>query len=236
MAQLIDYASLNKTRRENWLKKTLSELPRGLRILDAGAGELQYKKFCEHLEYVSQDFAQYDGQGDKSGLQTGSFDNSKIDIISDITEIPEKDKSFDAIMCIEVFEHLPNPVEAIKEFSRLLRPGGHLIITAPFASLTHYAPYHFCTGFNKYFYEDNLKKFNFEIEEVTANGNYFEYLAQEIHRINYVRERYSDKIELGQNEWTAITNLIQLLEKLSSKDSGSDELLCFGYHVRATKK
>ena len=49
---------------EKWLGKTLSQIPAGSRILDAGAGELKYKKFCAHLNYVSQDFGQYDGKGD----------------------------------------------------------------------------------------------------------------------------------------------------------------------------
>ena len=31
-----------------------------------------------------------------------------LDIISDITSIPVSDNTFDAVMCIEVFEHLPN--------------------------------------------------------------------------------------------------------------------------------
>src|SRR3546814_3576831 len=58
------------------------------------AGELQYKRFCTHLNYVSQDFAQYDGKGDGHGLQTDNWDNSLIDIVSDITEIPVANESF----------------------------------------------------------------------------------------------------------------------------------------------
>lgn len=114
----------NQSNREAWLEKTLKNIPSGSRILDAGAGELKYKPLCQHLNYVSQDFAQYNGEGDGKGLQTGAWDQTKLDIISDITAIPEPDGSFDAVMCIEVFEHLPEPIKAIKEFSRLLKGGG----------------------------------------------------------------------------------------------------------------
>ena len=60
----------NLITREQWLEKTLKKIPAGHRILDAGAGELKYKKFCTHLDYISQDFGQYDGEGDQAGLQT----------------------------------------------------------------------------------------------------------------------------------------------------------------------
>ena len=143
----------NALTRETWLEETLKAIPSGYRILDAGAGEQQFKKFCPHLKYVAQDFGKYDGLGDNAGLQVGKWDQSKLDIVCDITDIPEPAGAFDAIMCVEVFEHLPNPIAAIKEFSRVLRPGGYLIITAPFCCWTHFAPYHFYTGFNHYFYE-----------------------------------------------------------------------------------
>ena len=65
---------------------------------------------------------------------------------------PVKNNEFDHILCIEVLEHLPNPTEAIYEFSRILNVGGTLILTAPFNSLTHYAPFYFYNGFSKYYY------------------------------------------------------------------------------------
>ena len=163
----------NEANRLRWLEAALKKIPAGSRILDAGAGELDKKKFCSHLNYVSQDFGQYDGKGDGKGLQTKGWDNSKLDIVSDITSIPEPDASFDAIMCIEVFEHIPDPIAAVKEFSRLLRTGGHLIITAPFCSATHFAPYHFSTGFNRYFYEKHLTENGFVISEINENGDFF---------------------------------------------------------------
>ncbi|MCK4918255.1 MAG: class I SAM-dependent methyltransferase [Candidatus Pacebacteria bacterium] len=173
----------NQETREIWLEETLLKIPQGNSILDAGAGELQYKKFCSHLDYTSQDFGKYDGKGNNEGLQTDSFDNSKLNIISDITKIPAKDNSFDALMCTEVLEHLPKPIKAIKEFSRIIKSGGKLIITAPFCSLTHFAPYYFSNGYSKYWYEKILKENDFIISEIDYNGNYFEYLAQEIRQI-----------------------------------------------------
>lgn len=225
----------NETSREVWLEKTLKHIPAGCRILDAGAGEQQYRRFCAHLNYVAQDFAEYNGKGDVVGLQMENWDQSNLDIISDIVAIPEPDCSFDAIMCIEVFEHLPNPIDAVKEFSRLLKPEGHLIITAPFCSLTHFSPYHFSSGFNKYWYDHHLVKNGFKIIELQANGNYFMYLAQEVNRIQDVIDKYTD-FNLNPLESIIFRLAKKILMLLSDSDRGSDELLCFGYHIHCQKK
>jgi ubiquinone/menaquinone biosynthesis C-methylase UbiE len=221
--------------RETWLERTLAEIPAGCRILDAGAGELRYKKFCGHLQYVSQDFGQYDGRGNAEGLQIGTWDSSQIDIVSDIISIPVPDASFDAILCVEVFEHLVEPARAIAEFARILRPGGMLILTAPFCSLTHFAPHYFANGYSRYWYERVLPEHGFAIEELKINGNYFEYLSQELRRLPEVMEMWTSKEWLA-NEKIAWRTLLNLLANSSQEDRGSWQLLHFGYQVRAIKR
>ncbi len=229
-----DVGTNNESNRQGWLVQTLQKIPAGYRILDAGAGTQQFKYLCAHLVYVSQDFGKYDGKGNNAGLHTGDFDYKEIDIVSDITDIPEPEKSFDAIMCTEVLEHLPSPALAIKEFARLLREDGHLIITAPFCSLTHFAPYHYATGFSRYFYEYHLAKHGFQIIEIKANGSYFDYLAQEIRRLDSIANKYANS-GLNILEKTFVVFLLLALRRLNEEDNGSDELLCFGYHIHAKK-
>lgn len=225
----------NAANRAAWVEKTLAKIPPGSRILDAGAGEQKFKKFCSHLKYVAQDFAKYNGKGDGIGLQQGTWDQTRLDIICDICKIPESDGSFDAIMCTEVFEHLPNPIAAIQEFHRLLRDDGYLIITAPFCSLTHFSPYHFYTGFNRYFYEKHLVEHGFRIIELESNGNFFEYLGQEIRRIGRMAKRYAGK-RPNAPEFLAMLTMLNMLGRFSKTDRGSDEMLCHGYHILARKQ
>jgi len=182
----------NDSEREAWVRARLSEIPPNSRLLDIGAGELRFKPACAHLRYVSQDFGRYDGTGDGQGLQTGSFDQSGIDLVCDAMEIPEPDGSFNAILCTEVIEHLADPIGALREMARLLRPAGTLILTAPFVSFTHFSPYHFHTGFSRYWYEHWLPRQGFRILrlEPQAQDGFFDFMAQEIGRIPDVWQRY----------------------------------------------
>lgn len=226
----------NQQTREKWLKKTIKKIPKNKKILDAGAGELQYKKYCDHLKYTSQDFGQYTGDNEDSGLQTGTWDNSKLDIISDITNIPVKEKSFDAVMCIEVFEHIQEPVKAVKEFSRILKNKGKLIITAPFSSITHFAPYYYSSGYSRYWYEKVLNDHGFKILEIKTNGNYFKFMAQETRRLFYMDSEYLKKPFIRNKQKKVIRKMLNILLEMDKRDKNSSELLGYGMHVYAEKK
>ncbi len=225
----------NEANRKTWIETKLQEIPDGCLILDAGAGERKFKPYCTHLRYVSQDFGQYNGSGDNKGLQTGSWNQDNLDIVSDIISIPRPDASFDAIMCTEVFEHLPDPLLALKEFSRLIKPQGVLLLTAPFCSLTHFAPFHFVSGFNSYWYEKHLPAYGFHIIELEKNGNYFEFLAQEVRRIDGVANKYTNCKANLLERWIE-KQLLRRLNRLSRQDTGSNEMLYFGCHVFARKE
>ena len=55
---------------------------------------------------------------------------------TDVTVLTDKAKIFpaayDAVLCLDVLEHLPDPPGLVREMTAYLRPGGRLIIHAPF--------------------------------------------------------------------------------------------------------
>jgi ubiquinone/menaquinone biosynthesis C-methylase UbiE len=220
----------NDLTREVWVKQALSQLPANLRLLDVGAGQQRYRSSCSHLRYVSQDFCEYDGVGNGQAMQAGAWETSETDIVSDIKTIPAENESFDAILCSEVLEHVPDPIGALREFARLLRPRGMLILTAPFCSVTHMAPYHFYSGFNKYFYEHFLPPMGFTIVEITPNGNYSDYSAQELRRILSLYERVPFYIK------ASIVAVLRFLSMNRNSETANSDLLCYGYHVKAFKE
>ncbi len=86
----------------------------------------------------------------------------------------------------------PDPTKAFDEFARLLKPGGKLILTVPFASLVHLAPYHYFSGFSRYWSEHHLTQRGFQIEELTPNGDWFAYCQQELMRLGSMVRRCGD--------------------------------------------
>jgi SAM-dependent methyltransferase len=230
------FGTANQSNRDAWIRAKLASITPGLRILDVGAGECPYRKDCAHLDYVSQDLALYNGSGDATGLQTGSWDTDHIDLRCDILDIKEPDGSFDIVLCTEVIEHVPDPPAVLEVLARLVKPNGRILLTAPFASLTHFAPYFYCTGFSRYFYEHHLNRLGLKPIEITANGDYFEYLAQELRRIPETAKRFS-RARINILDQLVMAYLRRRLERIhQGQDAAqSSELLCFGLHIDALK-
>jgi GT2 family glycosyltransferase/SAM-dependent methyltransferase/glycosyltransferase involved in cell wall biosynthesis len=157
--------------RMEWVRQQASLIPRGSKVLDIGAGQTLYREAFAHTKYVTQDFA-----------QTPDFEYGKIDIVSDINSIPLPDSSQDYILCTEVFEHIPEPLKALKEISRLLKPGGKLIFSAPLASGQHQAPYHFYGGYTRYWYQKFFAENKLAIQALSPNGGLNAHLIEMLWR------------------------------------------------------
>lgn len=73
----------------------------------------------------------------------------KPDVVDDITKSSFPDANFDAVVIMEVLEHVVDPIRAASEIHRLLKPGGALILSTPFIFPLHDRPYDFYR-FTKY--------------------------------------------------------------------------------------
>ena len=105
----------------------------GQTVIDAGAGECQYKALFSHAKYLAVDSCVGDENWDFSG----------VDINAPLHDIPLPDKVADVIVCTEVLEHVPNPHQVISELSRLMKIGGALYVSVPFSAREHQIPYDF---------------------------------------------------------------------------------------------
>ena len=110
-------------------------------LLDVGCGEMPFRGMLPGgIRYTGIDVQQ---AGD-----FGMHDHDEIKIF-DGRSIPFPDEHFDVVLCTEVLEHAEDPEALIAEMRRVLRPGGALLATVPFAARVHYAPhdYHRFTRF-----------------------------------------------------------------------------------------
>ncbi len=220
----------NANARKIFVRQQLEKLPENTKILDAGCGSQQYRQFCGHLEYRAQDFGQYisdssvgfaSEMGGEAGYQYGN-----LDYIGDIWSINEADCAFDAILCTEVFEHIPFPNETVQEFSRLLKPGGKLILTLPSNCLRHMDPYYYYSGFSDHYVVKMLTDNGMVLESMEVVGDYYSWIAVELAR-TMKHHGFISAIFLAP---------AFLWYFFKSSTPESKNTLCMGYHVVALKK
>jgi SAM-dependent methyltransferase len=70
------------------------------------------------------------------GLDVESNPYGVADVVSNKL-LPFQDESFDLVTCIEAFQWVPEPARVVSEFRRVLRPGGTVLVTLPFAFQYH---------------------------------------------------------------------------------------------------
>jgi len=98
------------------------------RVLDAGCGTQPYRRVLEELgaSYYAIDKWVDDPAPD------AKLDIQALDSIDD--------RSFDTVFCSQVLEYVDEPRRALAECFRVLKPGGTLVMSAPFLLGVHDAP------------------------------------------------------------------------------------------------
>jgi SAM-dependent methyltransferase len=65
------------------------------------------------------------------------------DVLAVAERLPFADDTFDAVMSLNVLEHVKDPFQAARELMRVLKPGGELMCVAPFLQPLHGYPHHY---------------------------------------------------------------------------------------------
>ena len=107
------------------------------------------EQFGEYVKYLGKPVLNA-GCGSRPivpGLESVvNFDIEKTsltDLVADSHELPFRAESFESILSVAVLEHCRRPWEVVREFKRVLRPGGYVVCDVPFMQPVHLAPYDF---------------------------------------------------------------------------------------------
>ena len=137
------------------------------KMMDFGCGSKPYRSFFTVEEYIGVDF---ENEGHP-------HDNEQIDVFYDGKKLPFEDNRFDSILCSEVFEHIFNLEEILKELNRVLKPGGKILITCPFVWNEHEAPFDYAR-YTRFALESLITKTGYSNVEYSKAGNFISVIAQ----------------------------------------------------------
>ena len=101
-------------------------------VVDVGCGVAPYRDLFRHAHYIGIERA----GGSRFGSAKGG-----ADVLYDGSRLPLADGCVDNVLCNQVLEHIFEPVAFLNELHRVLRPGGRLMLTVPFAWDEHEQPY-----------------------------------------------------------------------------------------------
>jgi SAM-dependent methyltransferase len=126
----------------NFSKRYLMNLPSGASILDVGVGSAPYWNLRPDLKW--------------SGIDV--LEGPKVNfVVNKDSSWPIASASLDYILCTQVIEHVENPVSLVSEIKRVLKPGGSVILNAPFLYPFHGMPndqLRFTTSQLRYLFRD----------------------------------------------------------------------------------
>jgi SAM-dependent methyltransferase len=120
---------LGYTIHDNALGEFLVKYASGV-LIDIGCGEKPYAALTQGLvtKHVGVDHPDTQHARDR------------IDVFATAYQTTLPDASADTVLCTVVLEHLERPQDAIREMFRILKPGGCVILSAPFFWHLHEAP------------------------------------------------------------------------------------------------
>jgi SAM-dependent methyltransferase len=133
------------------------------KVLDVGAGSfLRYAAlFPSGTDYATQDIV--------------PSDKVKHSFVCDAAHMPARDESYDVVFSTQVLEHVPDPLAVLREATRVVRSGGHILVSCPQSSEAHEIPYDY-HRFTRYALENYASILDLDVLEMEALGDFWSLL------------------------------------------------------------
>jgi ubiquinone/menaquinone biosynthesis C-methylase UbiE len=112
-----------------WMASELSGLAPDSPIIEVGCGDGSFTRNLANFSsaVTAIDISEVQIEENAASMPAIRF------LQHDVAEpFPFADESFEVVWCSEVLEHLFNPLFAMQEMHRILKPGGKLLVTVPY--------------------------------------------------------------------------------------------------------
>ncbi len=138
------------------VKDALETYARG-NFLDLGCGNKPYETIYNSLTKR------------QTGCDAIQSDKNRVEVICLATDLKFESNNFDSILCTQVMEHVYDHNRMMKEIFRVLKPGGHIVLTVPFAWELHEEPYDFFR-FTPHALKELFTEAGLQIDYIKPNG------------------------------------------------------------------
>lgn len=106
------------------------------RLLSPQTGERLLEVGCSsgyRIERYSRTGAElYGVDADHDAIEAGKASHSPVELIeADASSLPFPDSFFDKVLSVHLLEHLENPIKAVAEMARVLKPSSSAVIVVP---------------------------------------------------------------------------------------------------------
>lgn len=171
-----------------WCKLDLAsyaaaQVPTGARVLDAGAGDCPHRHCFDHAVYESCDIVE-----PSHGSHT---------FLCSLESIPRPGATYDAVLCIQVLDDVPDPEAVLRELRRVLKPGGSLFLSAPQSGRVHNPPWHFF-HFTRYGLARLFERTGFEVLLMKPWGGIFWELSYVVSKLpRYLYRQHAGAADAG---------------------------------------
>lgn len=163
-------SKLRSRRVEELLAETIEGLVRlpHARVLDIGAGQVVEKNRRAGFDDLANRYAGLMASQQYIGLEITN--ETRPAVVGDAHLLPFADATMDGVLMVSVLEHLCDPIRAVDQVWRVLKPGGVFFSYAPF-----YHPYH---GSPRDYFRFTLEGYRYLLRDFSetqfvSGGNYF---------------------------------------------------------------
>lgn len=163
--------NLSRWLADRFAERVAREVPAGARLLDAGAGDCLYRSLFQHAHYLGLDSAR--------GFE--KLDFSRLDCVGSLLRLPFPEGAFDAVLSINVLEHVTEPLRVMQEMARVLKPGGALHLMVPQSVRLHYPPHDYYR-YTEFGLRHLVEQAGLEIEELQPEGGYWLLMGYQLTR------------------------------------------------------